>query len=96
VPYVPTGALGLLARDTLTFETAAHYDGGAEGTALLVRVVAEAPRFLRPGGALVLELGGDQAEQLGAAMEGRGYAEIETWCDGDGDVRGIEGTLAAP
>jgi hypothetical protein len=31
-----------------------------------------------------------------AAMERLGYAEIETWCDEDGDVRGIEGILAGP
>jgi release factor glutamine methyltransferase len=96
VPYVPTRALSLLPRDTLAFETAAHYDGGVEGTALLGRVLAEAPRYLRPGGALVLELGGDQAKAMTAAMERLGYAEIETWCDEDGDVRGIEGILAGP
>ena len=62
VPYVPTAALRLLPRDTLTFEDAAHYDGGPDGTGILQRVVAEARRFLRPGGALLLELGGEQAE----------------------------------
>jgi release factor glutamine methyltransferase len=91
VPYVPTGALRLLPRDTLTFEPAAHYDGGPDGTALLDRVVTEAPRYLRPGGALVLELGGDQADAVGAAMARLGYEEIDVWCDADGDVRGIEG-----
>ena len=93
VPYVPTDALRLLPRDTLAFETVTHYDGGPEGTATLGRVVAEAPQFLRPGGALVLELGGDQADAVATAMERRGYGEIATWCDEDGDVRGIEGTL---
>ena len=41
VPYVPTPALRLLPRDTLTFEDAAHYDGGPDGTTLLRRVVRE-------------------------------------------------------
>jgi release factor glutamine methyltransferase len=96
VPYVPTGALRVLPRDTLAYESATHYDGGPDGTALLGRVVAEAPRFLRPGGALVLELGGDQADRVGVAMDRRGYTRIETWCDDDGDVRGIEGTIESP
>jgi release factor glutamine methyltransferase len=91
VPYVPTRSLHLLPRDTLAFESPHHYDGGPDGTALLGRVVAEAPRYLRPGGALVLELGGDQSDAVGAAMERLGYAGIDEWYDAEGDVRGIEG-----
>ena len=63
VPYVPTPDLPLLQRDTLTFESTLSYDGGQDGTALLRRVVADSPRFLRRGGALLLELGGEQAER---------------------------------
>jgi release factor glutamine methyltransferase len=94
VPYVPTGALRLLPRDTLAFESAAHYDGGPGGTALLRRVVAEAPRYLCPAGALVLELGGDQADAVGAALERLGYTEIDVWSDAEGDIRGIEAKSA--
>jgi release factor glutamine methyltransferase len=94
VPYVPTGSLHLLPRDTLAFESPHHYDGGPDGTALLGRVVAEAPRYLRPGGALLLELGGDQADSVGGVMERLGYAGIDVWSDAEGDVRGIEGTSA--
>ena len=94
-PYVPTGALHLLPRDTLAFESPHHYDGGPDGTALSGRVVAEAPRYLRPGGALLLELGGDQSDAVGAAMERLGYAGIEVWYDAEGDVRGIEGKSAS-
>ena len=64
VPYVPTRDLPLLQRDTLTFESTLSYDGGEDGTALLRRVAAESPRFLRHGGALLLELGGEQADAL--------------------------------
>ena len=64
VPYVPTPELRLLQRDTLAFESPRSYDGGPDGTALLRRALAEAPRFLRPGGALLLELGGEQADAL--------------------------------
>ena len=95
VPYVPTGAVHLLPRDTLAFESPHHYDGGPDGTAFLGRVVAEAPRYLRPGGALVLELGGDQADAVGDAMERLGYERIDAWSDAEGDVRGIEGMTAA-
>ena len=89
VPYVPTPALPLLQRDTFTFETTLAYDGGEDGAALLRRVVADAPRFLRPGGALLLELGGDQA--AGLALDA--YTDVVVLTDDDGDVRGIEATL---
>ena len=90
VPYVPTAALRLLPRDTLRFEDAAHYDGGPDGTDLLCRVVTEAPAFLRAGGALLLELGGRQAEALRPTVEELGYGSMETWSDEDGDPRGME------
>jgi release factor glutamine methyltransferase len=90
VPYVPTAALHLLPRDTLTFESASFYDGGPDGATYLRRVAAAAPRFLRPGGALLLEVGADQPELLRSQLELHGYTECVTWSDEDGDVRGLE------
>jgi release factor glutamine methyltransferase len=88
VPYVPTPDLPLLQRDTFTFETPLSYDGGDDGMGILRRVIAEAPRFLRPGGALLLELGGRQAE----ALDFTGYADVRVLVDDEGDVRGVEAT----
>jgi release factor glutamine methyltransferase len=96
VPYVPTPELGLLQRDTFTFETALAYDGGADGTTFLRRVLAGAPRLLRSGGALVLELGGEQPGALAGDLERLGYAGVRVLADEDGDVRGIEATAPAP
>ena len=93
VPYVPTPALGLLARDTLAFETALSYDGGPDGTEVLRRVLSECPRFLRHGGALLLELGGEQAEALRDPLDQLGYLDVVVLFDQEGDVRGIEATL---
>jgi release factor glutamine methyltransferase len=93
VPYVPTPDLPLLQRDTLTFESTLSYDGGEDGTALLRRVVADGPRFLRNGGALLLELGGQQADALREDLGRQGYVGVEVLRDEDGDVRGIEATL---
>lgn len=92
LPYVPTPELRLLQRDTFTFETTLSYDGGPDGTALLRRVIAESRRFLRRGGTLLLELGGDQPELLYPELEQLGYSEVEVLVDEDGDVRGIEAT----
>jgi release factor glutamine methyltransferase len=89
-PYVPTPELPLLQRDTFTFERPLSYDGGADGTDLLRRVMRDGPRFLRPGGALLLELGGDQAGLVADELVRLGYSEPAVLTDEDGDVRGIE------
>jgi release factor glutamine methyltransferase len=94
VPYVPTLALPLLQRDTFAFESPLSYDGGRDGTEILRRVLTESPRFLRRGGALLLELGGEQADALGDDLARLGYVDVSVLVDEDGDVRGIEATLA--
>jgi release factor glutamine methyltransferase len=59
-PYVPTGAIGLLPPEARLHEPRVALDGGADGLAVLRRVVAGARRWLAPGGRLFLELGEDQ------------------------------------
>ena len=93
VPYVPTPVLPLLPRDTFAFETPLSYDGGQDGTEILRRVLTDSPRFLRRGGALLLELGGEQADALVNDLPRLGYVLVTTLVDEDGDVRGIEATL---
>ncbi len=93
VPYVPTASLSLLPRDTLDFESTLSYDGGAEGVDTLRRVVRRSSHYLRPGGALLLELGGDEADILRNDLVDSGFVETLIHRDDDGDVRAIEATL---
>ena len=95
VPYVPTPALPLLQRDTFAFESPLSYDGGPDGTKILRRVMIDSPRFLRHGGALLLELGGKQADALRDDLARLGYVDVTVLRDEDGDERGIEATLGA-
>ena len=94
VPYVPSDELGRLQRDTFAFETPLAYDGGEGGLTLLRRVTAEAPRFLRPGGALLLEIGGDQDHALWDDLERNRYRDVIVLVDDDGDTRGIGATAS--
>jgi release factor glutamine methyltransferase len=96
VPYVPTPELSLLQRDTFAFETPLSYDGGPDGAAILRRVAADGLHALRPGGALLLELGGRQADTLAADLARLGYVEVTVLADDDGDVRGIEALRPPP
>jgi release factor glutamine methyltransferase len=85
VPHVPTRDLGLLQRDTLTFESVLAYDGGPDGMSILRRAAAGAARWLRPDGTLLLGLGGSQASELALA----GFEDRVVIRDADGDVRGV-------
>jgi release factor glutamine methyltransferase len=96
VPYVPTSALPQLQRDTFTFESPLSYDGGPDGTEILRRVLRDSPRFLRRGGALLLELGGEQAERLREDLARLGYIDVHALRDEEGDLRGVEAALGIP
>ena len=93
VPYVPAEELHLLARDVLAFEGHRSLDGGPGGTRDLVRVATEARKWLAPGGALLLELGGDQGEELRRCCARLGYGDVTLMHDEEGDVRAIEAHL---
>lgn len=90
VPYVPAAELRYLQRDTFTFESRLAYDGGRDGARLLRRIVRESTRFVRLGGALLLELGGEQAQLLAGVLATTGYDDVAELVDEDGDTRGIE------
>lgn len=94
VPYVPTAELGMLQRDTLTFESPLSYDGGEDGLDLARRLVTQAAVVLREGGALLLELGGVQAGALDPHLGAHGFAGVLELRDDDGDLRGLAATYA--
>ena len=89
VPYVPTCELPLLQRDTFTFEETLAYDGGPDGVDILRRVITESPKWLRAGGALVLELGRGQLNGIANDLQTAGFDDVQPITDEDGDLRGI-------
>jgi release factor glutamine methyltransferase len=90
VPYVPTEELHLLPRDVLANEPRAALDGGTRGTSVLLRTAEAAGRWLRPGGTVLLELGGDQAGEVSTTLTEVGLSEIRVHRDDDGQDRAIE------
>ena len=88
-PYVPTGGLRLLPADVQRYEPRVALDGGGDGLDLVRRVVAAAAALLRPGGWLLIEVGGDQDEALAPTLAATGFELVTPWWDEDGDLRGI-------
>jgi release factor glutamine methyltransferase len=89
VPYVPTESLHLLPRDVQAFEPRLALDGGPGGTKFLSEVALRSTHWLRPGGWLLLELGGDQVESIGNLLGEIGFDQPDTMADEDGDPRAI-------
>jgi release factor glutamine methyltransferase len=63
-PYVPTGEIGLMPPEARDHEPRVALDGGADGLDVARRVVAVAPRWLAPAGALLIETSERQAPAL--------------------------------
>ncbi|CAM2842114.1 putative protein N(5)-glutamine methyltransferase [Prescottella defluvii] len=61
VPYVPSDAIALMPPEARDHEPRTALDGGPDGLDVQRAVAAEAPRWLRPGGHLLIETSGRQA-----------------------------------
>jgi release factor glutamine methyltransferase len=72
VPYVPTAELDLLPAEARLHEPRVALDGGEDGLDVLRRVVALAPRWLAPGGHLLVEASEPQAPEAAAVMAAGG------------------------
>jgi release factor glutamine methyltransferase len=88
-PYVPTAEISYLPADVQRYEPRVALDGGADGLAIVRRVIAAAARLLRVGGWLFTELGGEQDATVSRLLGGSGFGSPTRWFDEDDDLRGI-------
>jgi len=80
-PYVPTAEIALMPPEARLHEPAAALDGGPDGLDVQRRIAAEAPRWLAPGGTLVIETSRAQATGTAAACSEAGLRPQITTCD---------------
>ncbi|WP_055489360.1 putative protein N(5)-glutamine methyltransferase [Streptomyces sp. TP-A0356] len=74
VPYVPTDQVALLPSEARDHEPLVALDGGPDGLDVLRRVTAEAPRWLAPGGLLLVET---SERQVALAVEAFGQGGLD-------------------
>jgi release factor glutamine methyltransferase len=60
-PYVPTDAIARMPAEARVHESRIALDGGADGVDVHRRIAAEAPRWLGPGGSVLVETSDRQA-----------------------------------
>ena len=83
-PYVPTEDIGLLPPEARDYEPRTALDGGSDGLAVLRRVAAAAPRWLAPGGVLLVETSDLQAALMAGEMDDAGLTgriHADAGCD---------------
>lgn len=73
-PYVPTAAIPSMPREAREHEPLRALDGGPDGLGVVARVVALAPRWLRPGGHVAVEVASEQLDAVRVAMAACGLA----------------------
>jgi release factor glutamine methyltransferase len=91
-PYIPTGKIDAMGRAVAANEPHLALDGGADGLDFHRRILAEAPRFLAPGGRIFLEHESDEgalARRIGERAEG--FEEVRILRD----ARGLDRVLTA-
>ncbi|MEV4555789.1 putative protein N(5)-glutamine methyltransferase [Kitasatospora sp. NPDC049285] len=71
-PYVPTDEIPLLPPEARDHEPRTALDGGSDGLAVQRRVAEAAPRWLAPGGRLLIETSERQAPATAALLAAHG------------------------
>jgi len=90
-PYVADAEWESLPRSVREYEPSVALAGGADGLAVVRRLLAQAPGVLRPGGVLLVELGASHAEAaLGLAHAALPLASISLYRDLAGRQRVLE------
>ena len=89
-PYVVEADLEGLQKEVREHEPRVALTPGGDGLAVIRRLVAEAPQFLKPGGHLLLEIGFDQHERVAALID----PTVWTLLDIHRDLQGIPRTVA--
>lgn len=93
-PYISETEYETLMPEVKDHEPSLALLAGEEGLDIYRRLIAEAPRYLVKGGALLVEIGCSQAEAVSRLFKENGFKEIEVIKDLAGLDRVVRGTLS--
>src|SRR3954463_12515991 len=89
-PYISAAKVKEMHPEISRHEPEAAFNGGAYGVSILMKLLKNAPRFLRPGGWLGFEVGHGQGPGLARQLERNpAFAGVETYRDAAGEIRAI-------
>ena len=92
-PYIPTDVITTLDREVKDYEPLSALDGGETGLEYYDKILASAREYLRKNGAIVFEIGHDQAEDVSNLLMDAGFKNITVFKDLAGKDRTVIGQL---
>lgn len=88
-PYIPRDEIAGLAPEVRQFDPELALIGGDDGLDAYRAILTDAPRLLRHGGTVVLEIGAGQSQAVGSLLRSAGFADVSEHRDLAGHVRAI-------
>jgi release factor glutamine methyltransferase len=89
-PYISSGKVEQMHGEISKHEPRLAFDGGAFGVNILMRLLQDAPRFLKPGAWLAFEVGLGQGPAMAKRLEKvAGVTLVQPLKDSRGDVRAL-------
>ena len=92
-PYIATEVLQELMPEVIEYEPKRALDGHEDGLYFYRQIIADAPKFLKPGGWILFEIGYDQGESVPTLLEEAGFTEITVIKDYNGNDRVVRARL---
>ena len=86
-PYVSAGVVAGLQREVRDHEPLIALSPGPDGLSIIRRLLQEAPRFLKPNGHLIMEIGFDQGEAVQQLIDANVWELLEVRPDLQGIPR---------
>lgn len=94
-PYIESAAIGTLMVEVREHDPRLALDGGPDGVRPYRAIAREAASFLKPGGALLLEIGTGQGAAVTDILAEAGFKQIEVEYDLGGHERMIVARISA-
>ncbi|MDD5673865.1 MAG: peptide chain release factor N(5)-glutamine methyltransferase [Chitinivibrionales bacterium] len=89
-PYIASKNVCRMPEEIKRYEPGMAFDGGPFGVSIIYNVINGAPRFLRAGGWLCLEVGLGQGRMLERLLKkNQRFQNVKTVADPKGEIRGI-------
>jgi release factor glutamine methyltransferase len=76
-PYIPRDDIKNLQAEVREFEPLAALTDGTDGLSIIEKIIADAPRFLKPDGFLLMEIGINQAVAVKALFDNKLWRGVE-------------------
>jgi len=80
-PYIGLSEISEISQEVLNYDPDVALFAGGDGLEAYEQIIPYLPKFLKPGGIVVLEIGASQGESVKTLMNSSGLSEVKTLKD---------------